>query len=395
MKGFIHLHGLFVFFSSSFGFIRTRIDGFIRLIPLFLPRRINPSIRVRINPKLLGLLIFIASCHNKQPREIKPAFYHWKTDTTISETEKQYLKNLKVEKLYVRLFDIDWDETTQFPKPLASTNAPKNMDNDIEIIPTLYFTNKTFLKLAENHVDSLAHLVFQKVTKNVFAKNDATFGASFNEIQVDCDWTESTKTRFFSFLKSLKTISQKEISATIRLHQIKFFEKTGVPPVDKGTLMAYNMGNLDDVKTENSILDIHTLKSYLKNFDNYPLKLDIALPLFSWGIVIRDGEAVKIINNLTNQDFLEIDNSRKKEGFELKGNKASVAHNLYFKGYYLYKNDEIRLENTPLSILQESANLLAQHVNNQQLTVSFFHLDSLIVQRHRYEDLQDILNRFH
>ena len=454
MKGFIHLQGLlaifthnFGLFRRSFGFIRTRINGFIRLATVFIAVPIKfwqwfselififfekkikinflrdevknklttflrkPFGKLRTFQKVLGslfftsslnhlpitlLIFFTTSCYNKQPREVKTAFYHWKTESTLSNVEKQYLKNLKVEKLYVRLFDIDWDETTQFPKPLASTNSLKNLGDTIEIIPTLYFTNKTFAKLSENLVDSLANLVFQKIIKNSNGTSpNNREGVNFNEIQIDCDWTESTKARFFSFLKALKAISHKYISATIRLHQVKYFEKTGVPPVDKGTLMAYNMGTLDDPQTQNSILDTTILKSYLKNFENYPLKLDIALPLFSWGIVIRDGEAVKIINNLSEQDFLEIDNSRKKEGFELYENKVRILKNLYFESYYLYKDDEIRLENTPLSILKPTADLLAQHLNNQQLTVSFFHLDSRIIQRYHYEDLQDIINRFH
>ena len=387
MKGFIHLYMLFLNFTRSFGFIRTCIDGFIRCALIF--KLLNCLIHSAFRPILSTTLLITLclSCHDKQPKEVKTAFYHWKTQSTLSDFEKLYLKSLKVEKLYVRLFDIDWDETKQFPMPLASTNTLKDIGDNIEIVPTIYITNKTFSKIADNQLDTLSRLVFQKIAKN-------TEGVHFNEIQIDCDWTESTKTRFFSFLKSLKTLSQKQISATIRLHQVKYFKKTGVPPVHKGMLMAYNMGNLNDSRIENSILDIKTLKSYLKNFENYPLKLDIALPLFSWGIVIRDGEVVKIINNLTEQDFMPIDDL-KSRALEKHGNRLHISKNLYFKGYYLYKNDEIRLENTPLSILTETADLLAQHIDNQQLTVSFFHLDSLIIQRYRHEDLQDIVNRFH
>jgi hypothetical protein len=478
MKGFIHLFVFiaqsFGFTSCSFGFSRTRIEGFSRWSPFFIEknRKIlrggtsnvwqlfsakltlskntsNPlplkgstfrgskilltllrtifikNLRSLTNPEMysplgvggcslgfsvynfpkvsnfwkvrsnaflqLHIILFftlIISCQKKQPREIKPAFYHWKTESTISESEKNYLKNLKVEKLYIRLFDIDWDETRQFPTPIASTKALENINKDIEIVPTLYFTNKTFSKLLNNQLDTLVRLVFQKIERN-------TEGGHFNEIQIDCDWTETTKTRFFSFLKSFKKLSKKQISATIRLHQVKYANKTGVPPVDRGTLMAYNMGNLDDTQTGNSILDTTILKSYLKNFENYPLKLDIALPLFSWGIVIRDGEAVKIINNLSDQDFGQVKDLKQGVDVDFQENRVHILKNLYLKGYYLYKDDEIRLENTPLSILQPTADLLAQHLNNEQVTVSFFHLDSAIIQRYHYEDLQDIIHRFH
>ena len=42
------------------------------------------------------------------------AFYHWKTMVDTSD-----FINIKNEKIYVRLFDVDWDEETKSPKPIA------------------------------------------------------------------------------------------------------------------------------------------------------------------------------------------------------------------------------------------------------------------------------------
>ena len=170
-------------------------------------------------------------------------------------------------------------------------------------------------------------------------------------------------------------------------------EKTGVPPVDRGMLMAYNMGNLDDMKTDNSILSIETLKSYLKNFDKYPLELDVALPIFSWGIVFRDGEAVKILNNLSKNEVLQT--PQYKSLFEQNtDNRFVLLKNQYLKGFYLYENDEIRIEESPLSNLRLAATFLAKNIKNQQLTVAFYHLDSATLQQYRYEDLENITQQF-
>ena len=209
---------------------------------------------------------------------------------------------------------------------------------------------------------------------------------------------------YFFFLKQMKNLfSDKKISATIRLHQIKFMEKTGVPPVERGMLMAYNMGDLDDIKTENSILNIETLKSYSKNFDKYPLELDVALPIFSWGIVFRDGQAVKIINNLSKNELLG-DPSRENRDFvpqqnatyfqQKSDNRFVLLKNQYLKGLYLYENDEIRIEDTPLSNLRSAATFLSEHIKNKQLTVAFYHLDSATLQQYRYEDLENITQQF-
>jgi hypothetical protein len=332
-------------------------------------------------------VVFLIGCQ-KQPRQVNTSFYHWKTDFHLTDFEKNYCKQLKINKLYVRIFDVDWDDANHFPKPIAIVDTLEK--TDWEIIPTIFITNRTFTQLADNQIDTLVKLIFQTISLKI--EGDAE-GGNFNEIQIDCDWTNTTRERFFSFLKKLKTVSNKKISSTIRLHQVKFKEKTGVPPVDGGVLMAYNMGNLEDAKTQNSILDIEILKSYVSKLKNYPLKLDVALPIFSWGVVIRDGEVVKLINNLTKNEL----QYPPQYFIENTDNHFEVLKNTYLKGFYLYKDDEIRIENTDsgqVSILKNAADIISQNIDNQQLTIIFYHLDSVTLQRIRYEELENITHRF-
>ena len=341
---------------------------------------------------LFSTLILGQNCQTK-PREVSMAFYHWKTTVDTSD-----FKNIKNEKIYVRLFDVDWDEEAKMPKPLAELQDIEQFKNSKKITPVVFITNKTFSQIAENQIDALVLRIFDKIKKNMSAscaiKPCMTEGVDFDEIQFDCDWTATTCKRYFYFLKKAKILFlDKKISATIRLHQVKFMDKTGVPPVDRGMLMAYNMGDLDDVKTNNSILNIETLKSYLKNFDRYPLALDVALPIFSWGIVFRDGEAIKIISHLSKRDML---NTPQYEAlFQQNGdNHFVLLKNQYFKGLYLYENDDIRIEEVPLSNLKSAAHFLSQNIKNQQLTVAFYHLDSAALQQYRYEDLENIVHIF-
>ena len=85
-----------------------------------------------------------------------------------------------------------------------------------------------------------------------------------------------------------------------------------------------------------------------------------------------------------------------------------VLKKTYLKGFYLYKDDEIRIENTTQStdsiqgnILEKAADVIAQNIvrgnsfgNNQLLTIIFYHLDSVTLQRIRYEELENITHRF-
>jgi hypothetical protein len=344
------------------------------------------------------LVLLFQNCNNA-PRSVKMAFYHWKT--TINPDD---FKKIDTSKVYIKLFDVDWDDARAGAKLLAEVSNLKLLPKTLEFVPTIFLTNKVFSKfsvqpeLAKEQINELAFNIFQKITKYTEGGN------GFSEVQFDCDWTATTRDSYFYFLKQIKNLFlDKKISATIRLHQIKFMDKTGVPPVDRGMLMAYNMGDLDDIKTENSILNIEILKSYSKNFDKYPLELDVALPIFSWGIVFRDGQAVKIINNLSKKELL---NTPFRENWDFvpqqyatyfqqnSDNRFVLLKNQYLKGLYLYENDEIRIEDTPLSNLRSAATLLAQNIKNKQLTVAFYHLDSVTLQQYRYEDLENITQQF-
>lgn len=114
-----------------------------------------------------------------------------------------------------------------------------------------------------------------------------------------------TKNNYFLLLKELKNNLNKNISSTIRLHQIKYFNKTGVPPVDYGVLMYYNMSSLGDFNTKNYILDNNEAKKYHYNFENYPLKLKLALPLYSQAVQFRDKKAINLFENVEQIDFNE------------------------------------------------------------------------------------------
>ncbi len=57
------------------------------------------------------------------------------------------------------------------------------------------------------------------------------------EIQIDCDWTERTRNAYFQLLTALKRepfLQGKILSATIRLHQVKYVQRSGIPPADRG-----------------------------------------------------------------------------------------------------------------------------------------------------------------
>ncbi|MDN5049530.1 hypothetical protein [Aliarcobacter butzleri] len=258
---------------------------------------------------ILVFALIVFSYNKTQKKDIEISFYSWE-----NSFEEQNIN----EKLYIKVLDVNFSTKLE----LLKTNLKETPKN---FIPVIYITNETM-----KNVDySLLSKAILETLKNY----------KFDEIQIDCDWSLSTRSNYFNLLEDLKEKLNKTISATIRLHQIKYYTKTGIPPVDYGVLMYYNMSNIGDFNTKNSILDNEIAKKYHYNFDTYPLKLKLALPLYSQAIQFREEKAISLFEGVEEKDF--------NNDFEkLENNKYKVLNSHYFKGRYIYKDDIFRLENS-------------------------------------------------
>ena len=326
------------------------------------------------------LLVLFCSC-TSTPRKVVPAFYHWQTHFDLSHSEKQYLDRLAIERLYVKFFDIDWDFNRKEAVPLATIELPATHVYH-EIVPTIFITNRTFTQIPPQQITNLAQKTVQKISR---------IGAPLNikEIQIDCDWTAQTKDAYFSFLKKLRSLlgpKKWNLSATIRLHQLKYAKNTGIPPIDAGVLMIYNVDDLDQWNTTNSILSVSVAASYFVPFKTYPLHLDVALPIFEWGAIYRQDRLIKLINNLNTDDLADTTRYHK-----IAKNRFQIRKSHYIKGYYLYKDDFIRTESVPIDTLSALAAKLSPYLSSDSLAVVFYHLDTTTIKNYPYERLQHLV----
>jgi hypothetical protein len=332
--------------------------------------------------------LLLTACQEKNEKNIHSsiAFYHWKTNFQLNNIEKNYLEQLQVQKIYLKFFDVDWDFHKESPKALASLEMNTHLETNFEIIPTIFITNRTLVHLPKKQLLTLANQISKKLHRQLQDFSNQ----KIKEIQFDCDWTLSTKEKYFQLLKILKqelTLLNIQLSATIRLHQIKFANKTGIPPVYRGTLMYYNMGEVQDWASENSILDNEIGQKYLANLNQYPLALDVALPLFQWGVLFRNNQMIKLINQLTLKDLAD-----KTKFVKIEKNRWKVIKSGYLKGYYLYEDDLIRLETVQQENLQQAAVLLQKQLKKEQRSFIFYHLDTAIIQQFETAKLQQVLS---
>lgn len=337
---------------------------------------------------LKKLLIFIYFSYllvgcNKPHKKVTPAFYHWKTAFNITSADEAYLNQIGVKKLYAKVFDVDWDfnEQTALPHAIIKLDS---VSTNFKIIPCIFITNRTLKNISDTGLDTLANNITQlllSITRNVPAIS--------NELQLDCDWTETTQQKYFNLINLLKAkLSTKFslFSCTIRLHQVKYYQATGVPPVNKGMLMFYNMGELNNNENQNSIIDIEIAKKYFVNFDKYPLPLDVALPLYSWAVVTRKDKVIGLINN----PHVEELNRKAKYNNGI----YTVTKNGFYKSTMLYVNDEIRIETCKKETLMQAAELLTNQIKGDSITVSFYHLDDYIKTQHNPHEIHEILRHF-
>ena len=123
------------------------------------------------------------------------SFYHWKTNLNLQSAELNYLDSLQTRKLYLRFFDIDWDFNTNQAIPLATIEFDQSLPKHLQIVPTLFITNRTFLQLTKDKLPNLIDKVHQKIT---FLASQFK-GHQILEIQIDCDWSAKTRSIYFEF----------------------------------------------------------------------------------------------------------------------------------------------------------------------------------------------------
>ena len=141
--------------------------------------------------KALVVLALVAACggHGDGPPPAR-AFYYWRTTLHLSEVERRALGELHVTKLYVRMFDVEWQDAPAFVGEIAGERVPEG----IEVVPVVFVRAEVLAHPAPE----LARAIWQRVHARA-----AALGFAPHELQVDCDWTDKTQGAYFELLRGL------------------------------------------------------------------------------------------------------------------------------------------------------------------------------------------------
>lgn len=313
------------------------------------------------------LTIFIFSC-SKSPKQ-NYSFYYWRTSYYLNSKEKKILQKSTSKDFYIRIFDLDKKKGNI--SKVGEINFRQKLDFRQNFVPVIFITNRTWEGATENDFNFAINTIY-----NSIKKLEENSDKRISEIQIDCDWTSTTKKDYFKFLEKLKAKTQKEVSCTLRLHQVKDKKESGIPPVKKVYLMCYATSSPLENLEKNTILDIPTLKNYLSKLEDYPIKMDVALPIYSWGIVTNHLGKRKLINALTEEDL-------QNKNFQKIGDSTYIIlEDGFYFGMYLNKNFTIKVESIPENDIVEVQKFIDQKINEPHLYI-YYHLDNKFTDRYK------------
>ena len=336
---------------------------------------------------IAAVAVTLAACgrHRATPPPAKPpaqrAFYYWRTTLALGAAERAALVDLHVDTLYLRLFDVGWTDTgPTLLGPLVAERAA--LPAGPAVVPTVFLTNQLFAKLDDAGVGPLADLVAREVTARA-----AALGVTPRQVQLDCDWTDTTRARYFAFLTALRPrlAAGTTLSATIRLHQVKYRERTGVPPVDRGMLMFYNMGKFSADPEARAIFDARAAARYLARLADYPLPLDGALPIWSWVIQLRDDVVVGLMQSTDPDELAGLDFVR-----PVGPDRYQVTRPTFLHGTFVRGGDILKIEVTGPTETLAAARMLTAHLAPTPRTIALFDLSERNLARHGTAHLDQV-----
>ncbi|SDJ29369.1 hypothetical protein [Flavobacterium noncentrifugens] len=316
----------------------------------------------------------------KKDQKSGVAFYYWKTTFKLSGLEKQVLLDNHSDKLYVRYFDIALEPKTKHPYPVGAIHFIEKPQ--LQIIPVVYIKNEVMLQKGLD----IQNLV--KKTIGFIAQINSKNNITIDEIQIDCDWTLGSRENYLQFVDLFKKNCGTKLSATIRLHQVKYFEKTKIPNVDRGILMYYNMGRIAP-DSLNSIYDPDIAARYLASLEKYPLPLDVALPIYSWAIQIRDYKTIGLKSKIAISDLQNNPND-----VHLNSRYFKVVQSHYSSGIFYRKGDLLKIEQIKPEDLKNMADELKKSLKTIPSEIIFYDLDACNTKQYEKGFFEQVARRF-
>ncbi len=299
---------------------------------------------------LLSMGLTLSCSKPKQMPTTMRSVYYWSTTLNMDSVKTAFMRNYDISRMYIRYFDVVADQSGR-AVPNATLKFATDVPQGIDIVPTV-FVMPECLRQDRSRLASL-------IVKRVVQMNETNDVYNVKEIQIDCDWTQSTRQLYAEFMQAMMRECHSrhlKLSSTIRLHQLA----QTPPPADRGVLMMYNTGDATDIRCHKPILDMHDAAPYLPRLNDYKLKLSTAYPIFTWRILFRGGRFVGFIHN---------------DG-----------------EYPILPSDSIALRQPSAADIIEAVNVIGSRRPDANNEIILFDLNNHNINRLKHKDYEKILN---
>lgn len=291
------------------------------------------------------------SCSKPKPMSTTVrSVYYWSTTFNLDSVKTAFMRNYRISRMYIRYFDVVADQSGR-AVPNATLKFATDVPQGIDIVPTV-FVMPECLRQDRSRLAAL-------IVKRVVQMNETNDVYNVKEIQIDCDWTRSTRRLYAEFMQAMLSECHSrhlKLSSTIRLHQLA----QTPPPADRGVLMMYNTGDATDIRCHKPILDMHDAAPYLPRLKDYKLTLSTAYPIFTWRILFRGGRFVGFIHH---------------EG-----------------EYPILPSDSIALRQPSADDIIEAVNIIGGRRPEANNEIILFDLNNNNINRFKHKDYEKILN---
>ncbi len=333
---------------------------------------------------ILAISFLLIGCKENHPI----SFYHWRTGFAPVGLDREFLQKTPQAKVYIKAFNLNWDPFNNTEKPTTVMKMkPDSLKFIDEVAFTLFVTDEAMRNIPEVQLPAMAArtaFLLNRTLKSFRKNTDVTI----KELQIDCDWSLKSRDKYFSFLEFMRKEAAKigftELSATIRAHQVLNSKEFGIPPVDRGALMFYTMGTTANVGERISLFSDALDDTYLDALSEYPLHLDLVMPLSGWGVQYRDGNAIDLMPDLTPESLVATNCCA-----PLKGNLFVVDSAMYVNYNALNKGDEVYAAPFSESEVQASAEKLLDKLPDDARLI-LFHLENSLMEGVSTEALNKI-----
>lgn len=335
---------------------------------------------------ILFLSLLLTGCTDKEYRTTNEqnSFCYWKTSFSFYNTDNKLWTETSANHMYIRYFDVGWEPISKEPKPIGTLQIYDSVQCE-NITPSIFFSNNVFTNSTRDQLDTLAIRIKNRVERISNYSETKSLSNKYNEILIDCDWSKNSKENFFYFVEKLKQeIPDKHITTTLRLWQYKNPKAAGVPPVERVLLMCYNVESANTYDIDNSIASIQEIEKYVQGV-SYPLKIDIALPIFNWGVIFRDQNFKGVIRNVSISDY------QTPQYEQLSENKFRLKEEIVIGDFFARPGDEIRIEMLSKAELKELTSYLLSEIKTDKYSrITFFAWDKNYINNYGTNEIKNI-----